>query len=206
MKRAIISYAEGDEHLELAGMTWPLMKRYAGSCDADFIGFTGCPEIPRPPAWKKLACLAESLSEFDEVLWLDADVVVSTDESIFDDFPVDKIQAVVEQKTTEGCIPNTGVWLCRRPVLPWLVAASMHDGYVNHKWWEQAAVIHLMGYVSEGGLCRSLRASKLHELTHFLDERWNYWSGSTISEAFFIHACGLSGEHRLSVIKRVLNG
>lgn len=206
MKRAVISYAEGDEHLELAGMTWPLMKRYAGSCDAEFIGFTGCPEIPRPPAWKKLSCVAESLSEFDEVLWLDADVVVATDESVFEDVPDGRIHALVEHKTTEGLVPNTGVWLCRKAMMPWLIAAAMHDDYVNHKWWEQAAVMHLMGYDCEVGSCRPIRESSLRELTHFLDERWNYWSGSTISEAFFMHTCGLTGEHRLSVIKRAVNG
>lgn len=206
MTRAVISYAEGDEHLELAGLTWPLMESYADSCGAEFVGFTGVPNITRPPAWKKLACMADSLVAFDEVLWLDADVVVAAAENIFDEFPWKKIQAVVEHHGQEGSIPNMGVWLCRRGMIPWLVVAAMQDEYIDHKWWEQAAMMHLMGYECESGSCRPLRSSKLFDFTHFLDEKWNFCSCSKAESVNFVHACGMVGEKRLSAIKELVSG
>jgi hypothetical protein len=206
VKRAIISYAEGDEHKELAGMTWPLMQAYADLCGAEFVGFSAAPDIPRHPSWKKLACIADALVAFDEVLWLDTDVVVATQENIFDEIPEGKIQATVEHHSQEGHIPNMGVWLCRKAMAPWLVVAAMQDQCVDHKWWEQAAMMHLMGYSCEDGQCRRLREPRLQSLTHYLDERWNFCSCSKCSDCCFFHACGLVGDGRLSAIKELISG
>lgn len=203
--RAVISYAQGSEHLKLAELTWPLMRRYASHCKASWVPYTEVPAIDRPPAWKKLVCLAHALSEFDEVLWLDSDVVVADHDDIFEDFPDGKIHAIVEHKTDEGSVPNTGVWLCRRGILPWLAVAAMRDECVHHKWWEQAAILHLLGYSVQDGQCSRHQETSLYLATHWLDERWNYCSHSKGDVVSFVHPCGAVGDARLESIKGVIN-
>ncbi len=203
--RAVISYAEGDEHKKLAALTWHLMRRYASVCKAVFVPYTEVPKIDRPPAWKKLVCLAHALSEFDEVLWLDADVVVADESDIFEEFPKSKAHALVEHTTDEGSVPNTGVWLCRRSILPWLSVAAMRDECIHHKWWEQAAILHLLGYSTTSGKCKHEQETGLFISTHWLDERWNYCSHSKGTVVSFVHPCGAVGEARLESIQGVID-
>lgn len=202
--KAVISYAEGDEHLKIAEMTWPIMQAYANAIGASWVPYTQVPKIERPPAWKKLVCLAHALATYDEVLWLDADVVVADHESIFDCVPADKLHALVEHHTDEGDVPNTGVWVCRREMLPWLMTASMRDECIGHKWWEQAAILHLLGYVVKNGICGGSLPTALLEKTHWLDERWNFCHHSKCESFSFLHPCGAVGEARIECIKKLV--
>lgn len=204
MNRAIISYAEGEEHLKLAAMTWPLMEAYANRIGAEWHPYTEVPVVNRPPAWKKLVCMSHALSVFDEVLWLDADVVVADTADIFAGIPTDMSHALVEHHTDEGDVPNTGVWICRRPMIPWITVAAMNDACVEHKWWEQAAILHLLGYEMVHGRCMRTSDTELLRKTHWLDERWNYCYFSKGEPASFIHPCGSVGEARLECVRNFL--
>ena len=205
MTRAVISYAEGEEHLKLAALTWPLMEAYAKGVDATWHPYTEVPTVDRPPAWKKLVCMSHALSVFDEVLWLDADVVIAETESIFEHFPAGKAHALVEHHTDEGDVPNTGVWICRREMIPWITVAAMNDACINHRWWEQAAILNLMGYEMAHNKCIRVRDEPLLRQTHWLEGRWNFCHFSQCEEVSFIHPCGCVGEHRLSTVRSFLN-
>jgi hypothetical protein len=125
----------------------------------------------------KLSYIAEMLASHDEVLWLDADVLIEDEsESVFDEFSSDErlhAMCLLEDNESERHF-NCGVWICRRGVIPMIVLAAMEDDLIDHKWWEQAAV-----------------ARHLIEFPPFvLSERWNHWSGSPASiKPRFRHAC-----------------
>jgi hypothetical protein len=203
MTRAIITGSEGSHHKQIASITAPKMQSYAALHGVEFGEYELLASIKRPPAWKKLPCMARALSIHDEVLWLDADVVVcDSSQNIFDLVGGDFIQAMVCHETSEGSVPNTGVWLVRRAMLPFLMRAAMDDQSVNHRWWEQAAIHRLMGFSESSGLSAIEEPEPLYYWTRWLDESWNVWQESPAGiKPRFRHACGLDGENRLRTIK-----
>ena len=203
MSRAIVSSCGGDRVWdEISSVTWPRMRSFATKHGHSFCSSPLPAGIQRPPSWLKLVRIAEALRDYDEVLWLDADVVV-VDESMDMIVPQSFCQAVVEHHFGEGDVPNSGVWLVRRAMLGSLMEIAMSDIHTTHKWWEQAALIEKMGYCPRSTPCRRVRDSELLEETFFLGEEWNCWTGSPQSvRPRFMHACGLTGYQRLDVIRR----
>lgn len=187
--RAIVSGVCGEEWQEIAAITWPRMFEYAKRHNAAFIPAMLHPR-GRPASWSKLWCIASAFVDFDEVLWLDADVLIADySESIFDDFLPESDTAMVRcQKPVHF---NAGVWLLRRTMIPVLVDAAMLDEYVHHPWWEQAA-IHacLEAYGDE------IKAQEI-------DSRWNAYPGEMPQGPRFLHACGMHGPgEQLSQIRK----
>lgn len=204
MSALIISGASGDYYDVVTDMTWPTVEAYANRHALDFRFYElKDPNVSRPLAWNKLIAITDALSQSESVLWADADVVISKDApNIFNDLAPDAWQALVCHSTSEGEVPNTGVWLLRRVMLPILMSAAMSDAYVNHRWWEQAAILKMMGFAVDGGPCRNEAMTPLMTHTQWLDESWNVWSGSPAGvQPKFRHACGMGGDHRIKAIK-----
>jgi hypothetical protein len=175
--KAIISFAHGDQWSAVSEKTWPRMESYAAKHGATFRCGDMARSNARPKAWMKLAYIAEMLVSHDEVLWLDADVLIADDSaSIFDEFPVGEnhhAMCLLEDLESKKHF-NSGVWICRRGAIPMIVLAAMEDDVIHHKWWEQAAVERHLG-----------------EFPPFsLGECWNRWLGSPDSVTpRFLHAC-----------------
>jgi hypothetical protein len=178
MTRAVVTGAIGDRWRAIADITWPRIQRYASSIGAMCYGFSES-WTSRPPAWEKLIWIAEALAIHDEVLWLDADVLVcdrAMGVSVFGEVSLECEQAMVMHPNPDHY--NTGVWALRDGMIPSLVAAAMEDDCVHHRWWEQAALHRVM--------------ERRQIATHRLPEEWNCWSGSPPEiEPFFRHACGM---------------
>lgn len=206
MSALIISAASGGHYDAVTSMTWPTVEQYANRHRREF-AFYESKVAMRPPAWGKLIAIADALTWHDPVLWVDADVVMLPDApDIFTILDRDAWQAMVWHKTPEGDVPNTGVWLVRRAMLPSLMVAAMADDLVDHRWWEQAAILRMMGFGVGDVPCRNLYKSVLYSHTQWLDESWNVWRGSSDEvKPFFRHACGLGGAERLSAIKEWAN-
>ena len=171
------------------------MRAFADKHGHDFVGLS-FDEAPcgRPPAWTKLVAISAALSDHEEALWIDTDVAI-VDDSEDISVPEGYWQALVEHETTEGSVPNTGVWLVTRKMLPVITTAAMLDAAVNHRWWDQAAILLLMGYSVFSPICKRVVESPLVSQTLFLPEQWNVWSGSDKSVTpKFRHACGLHGD------------
>lgn len=203
MKRAIVTSHEGEEFERIAAITLPRIAAYAERHGLDHIEVEPPAFIRRPPSWKKLVAICEAFVDHDEVLWLDTDVViVDGAENIFDAVPAGAAHAMVRHFTNEGDVPNAGVWLLRRPMLSVLASIAMVDAVVHHRWWEQAALLALMGFVEADGLCTHSLDTPLYADTAWLDESWNVWRGSPGDTAVrFRHACGLAGEDRIKAIE-----
>jgi len=167
MSKAIVTRATGP-HIELLDIAMPTFERFAERHGYDIV--VAELECPRPASWHKIPALLAALDEYEQALWLDADVVI-VDDSEDITVPGFKWQALVAHHTQDGEVPNCGVWLVRQPMRPWLERIwSMRD-YVNHAWWEQAAMCELLGY--RGYPLTLADPGELVARTAFLGKEWN---------------------------------
>lgn len=149
MKRAIATFALGGQ-ADLLEVSAPTFARFAAihgyglfiptewHFNADVAG------CGRPYSWWKIPLLLGLLETNDEVLWLDADVVIRRfDEDIP---PATAAMRMTVHHTADGAVPNCGVWHLRRDAVPLLKMAWGIVGYGRSAcWWEQAAVIAALG-------------------------------------------------------------
>jgi hypothetical protein len=197
----------GAEFAQIAAHTNPRMARYADEHGMDFCTVNLCG--PRPASWQKVPALMAALEKYERVVWIDADVVICNEpDSIFDEMPASAIQGMVPHVTPCGVVPNCGVWVLTREMMPTLAAAWECGRHITHYWWEQAAILELMGYgiaEDERGFPRCLpgKATPLRERTEWLSPKWNHhpmdeWK---VRRPNFIHVTGYSD--RLGVIKEL---
>lgn len=167
MSRALVTLAVGP-HVELLEIARPSFDAFADRHSYEVVVADVASD--RPASWRKVPALLAALDEFEEALWVDADVVI-VDPS--EDVPVgaDSWQAVVEHQTADGAVPNLGVWYVRQPMREVLQQVWSMTGYRNHPWWEQAAMCELLGY--RGVPLHRATASELCERTTFLPFEWN---------------------------------
>lgn len=176
MRSLILTGWIGDLHTAMARHTVPLMSAYAQRYGHDFRTLT-LEDHDRPASWSKLPALHAALRTYDVVVWLDVDVVISwPGADIIAELRPGTCQAVVEHLTECGRVPNCGVWVVTRDIKPtleraWIVGSE----FSNHPWWEQAAIMRLMGYVVEPGPHGKLDSpTTLYDQTTFLPPVWNH--------------------------------
>lgn len=169
----------GTDFAKMAAHTLPLMDSYAQRHGLE-CHCVNLASRQAAPSWMKVPNIGAALNDYDRVLWIDADVViVDSSENIFDWLEADAWQAVVEHETECGLVPNCGVWLVTREMIPWLEFAweKMREAFADHPWWEQAAVMTMMGYditLTDGWPHSTLKAAtELRDRTQFLPPRWN---------------------------------
>lgn len=169
MKRALVTMASGP-HVELLDIARPSFQAFAGEHGYDYLEAEP-PDSPRAPSWLKVPILKAALEQgYGEALWIDADCVI-TDMSEDTHVPKWAWQALVEHHTGDGKVPNCGVWLVRQPMLPILDRIWSMTSYLNHGWWEQAAMHELLGY--QGRPVMHTTDTDLFRCTWFLGPEWN---------------------------------
>jgi len=171
VSRALVTFALGREHRQLLQLSLPRIAGYA-----DRHGYELHADPPgvrtRPASWLKVAALLDLLEEHDEALWIDCDVVIVEPElDLADEVPFHAWQALARHHTADGEVPNCGVWYVRQEARPALERIWRLDRYLDHPWWEQAAMIHLLGYAGQPLELRE--PTELYERTHWLGLEWN---------------------------------
>jgi hypothetical protein len=158
----------------------------------------------------KVPNMIVALEDYDRVLWVDADVVIhDSAQNIMDAVEPDAWQAVVEHETNCGVVPNCGVWVVTKQMGPWLEFAwsNMLAEYKDHPWWEQAAIMHMMGYkvTLTGGTPHSVAGEEtdLLKRTQFLPPQWNDHPADIrrLDRAAFVHVTQYAD--RLDAIRRL---
>ncbi len=104
---------------------------------------------PRQPAWAKVPLVRRLLDSYELVLWLDADtMILDCSRDIAEELDSESFQALVAHGHSDGGTPNTGVWLLRgndrgRAFMD--TVWNTTDFADELGWWENSAVIHLLG-------------------------------------------------------------
>lgn len=142
----------------------------------------------RPPAWSKIALVRELLDRYDEVLWVDADAIfLDISKDIADLVRPGKDLYLVEhlyEHDESWRSANTGVFLMLST--PWahqfLERVWDAEQYVDHPWWENAAVLDLLGYELPPDLTppRKLRASEFDSHVELIGLEWNSTWGKSL--------------------------
>ena len=145
MNKVLVTYGwhEASKWLELTG---PLMMKYAMMHGYSFHVMAEPVEIYKPHSWYKLdlfdTLLGVGNTDFNLVLWLDADVVIKDfDADIADELQKkSKCANVVHQTSVHGLVPNCGVWLIKNYAPLFKTASKLENSM-----WEQARYCKLLG-------------------------------------------------------------
>jgi hypothetical protein len=202
VRKGLVTLASGDFD-ELLGVTLPSMRRYADRHGYQ-VRVNRAARADRPPPWTKVRLLQHALANFDLVLWVDADaVIVDGRHDIASCLLAGDFQAIVCNTTREGQVPNTGVWLLRRSALAldFLRRVWRCEQFVHHKWWENAAVAHLLGY-EVGPPCALHAATRYARATTWLPCKWNSVLDDAAPDPYIVHFAGLPLRERMA---RALN-
>ena len=129
----------------------------------------------RPPAWAKVPLLQRLLATYDTVLWIDADaIIMDSTVDVASAVPGAAFQALAGPCAGNPPYINTGVWLLRAGdrASQFLDAVWAATEFIDHAWWENAAVIDLLGFELQS-VHGPVRESQWMSDTQFLPEEWN---------------------------------
>jgi lipopolysaccharide biosynthesis glycosyltransferase len=150
MKKVITSFGFG-EHKSLLHLSLPTLYDYAQQHQYDlFIPsefFFNDETKKLPPAWWKIDIIQHLFNQYDQILWIDADVLICRfEKDIADDMDINNDFGVVVHETPDGQVPNCGVWFLNKSCINWLYKLKNFTNFRRSKyWWEQAALLHLIG-------------------------------------------------------------
>jgi hypothetical protein len=135
----------------------------------------------RHPAWHRVMLIPALLDKgYNYVLWLDADAMfVRFDRDIAEVITGkhDLYLAQHDHPAHQTKVPNTGVMLVRNSLWSHTLFRKLWtmDEYVNHNWWENAAMIKTLGYHSLLGEGPNVLAEDVLSHIKFLDYGiWNF--------------------------------
>ena len=212
MRKALCSIGAGP-HAALLAVSEPTFREYGARHGYEVITSHDA-DPARPPAWAKVAMLRDVLDEFDLALWIDADaVIVDGRDDIAAELDDDKQFGLVRH----GDVPNTGVMLWRSGeyARSLLDATWANTRYLEHPWWENAALLDALGYDVPrfGRLERVLRRrrrpprpSRWSAGVQFLAPEWNWSYLARVPEPRIVHCVGVPVEQRLRDMQAALQG
>ena len=162
-------------------------------------------ERTRPAPWGKVALLRDLLPRYDLLLWLDADIViVDPSEDIASRRDPDRFLALVEHRYDGRQFPNTGVLMLGTSdrAAAFLDALWGSEDFVEHRWWENAAVLDLLGYDLEHP--NPVRGSAWRDGVQFLPNEWNSTVHDPAEHPRFRHYPGYTVTRRWVLMARDL--
>jgi galactosyl transferase GMA12/MNN10 family len=172
-KKALVSFGTGPSAKTLA-VALPTFEEYARQHGYDVITGVGDP-LGRPWSWAKVPLLKRLLQSYDFALWIDADaIIVDGSVDIETEIPADAFHAFVVHETGAGPSPCCGVWGLRsgERTQSFLDAVWQQEDLIDHRWWEQAAVMRLLGWRTEFPLAKE-RSTPWDDGTFVLSGEWD---------------------------------
>lgn len=214
MNRAIITYAEG-AHEELLDVAMPGFQAFADKHRYDMhVGKRLIHDLP--PAWNKIPLLIDALKRYEEVIWFDCDLIIVNNMNDFPPIAEDKLFSMVRHFEGGSEIPNSGVWRLRRRCNGAsaidLLQRIMHlEVFTNHGWWEQAALMTLMGYSVPAQnsdymktKCRNVVATSWYNNCQFMRLCWNSHPNYRAERPRIVHCSYPDMAQRLEVMRALV--
>jgi hypothetical protein len=191
------------ELLEISGQTFRI---YAERHGYDLALRTELAAPERPASWSKVVLVQELLDRYELVFWVDADAAIVD--------PTADVAAELHRRTQIGLVaheydgqvvPNCGVMVVRsrRAARRFLDDVWRRSEYIDHKWWENAAVLDLLGYDLEPQVALRRPAPMLRKV-QFIDRSWNSVLVDEAAQPRIRHYPGRSHEYRLEHLARDL--
>ena len=198
-RRVLCSLGIGP-YVDILAVSSLTFEAYAARHGYDLVLSTEPIAPERPPAWQKIAMVRRLLDSYEEVLWVDADAIfLDISQDVADLVRPGKDLYLVEHVWEGGSArsANTGVFLIRatdwsRSFLDRVWAAEQ---WVDHPWWENAAILDMLGYAVPPDLSPPYKArvSDLEERVELLPAEWNSTEGEAAVAAPRIRHRGRRG-------------
>jgi hypothetical protein len=190
-------------HLALLDVTGPALDRYAERHGYELIEVKHRLDPTRPASWDKIVLLRELVRRFDLVVWFDADaLVLDAAPDIEDALRPRKFLHLVEHRVDGARVPNAGVIALRGGQLSarFLDHVWRQRRFIADKWWENAAILHLLGYRDFDGL-RPVVPSPWRLGFAALDPAWNSIPDDPAPHPYVVHCAGMPFAERLPYLR-----
>lgn len=201
LRTALCTLAAGP-HLELLEHSLPGFERFAERHCYELVVHRQLLSTDRPPSWSKVVALHDLVGSFDRVLWVDADaVVVDGSRDLAAELRPGRNLGLVVHRYDGNEIPNFGVLVLRggRWAKRFLADVWASDDLVEHRWWENAAVLRLLGY----GLAEPIRRERVTATGRRFQElepAWNSIPPQPVAHPFIVHLAGMGHAERLEAM------
>ena len=185
--RAVICSLATGGHEQFLHATAPTLHAYAARHGWSAVISTEHLAPDRPPAWSKLRLVQQLLAEYEFVLWVDADaIVVDIDRNILDEVDLGAdiwFARHPQERNPEATVLNSGIFLARSSpfTIDLLSEIWAAERFIEHNWWENAALLDLLGYSLEPPYLQ-LRRTPWNEGIGDLSLDWNSVPGYCESE------------------------
>ena len=203
-RSAIVTVALG-AHEELVDIARPHLRRYAVRHSLDLHVVTDPIAPERPASWTKVLVLRELLNVYERVAVIDADTVIVNGADDITRLPTRlRPIALVAHKYDGLTIPNLGVMAVRRSFTTMRMLEHVWNltEYVDHKWWENAAMLDLLGYDVEEPRAETRRRTLLHARIRWLDVAWNSIDLHASPAPRIMHFPGTTHAERIARMRR----
>lgn len=199
------------EYSELLKLSGPLMKEYAKHWNFDFFELNRSLDSDRPISWSKLIAIQQLLEDYTFVIYLDADVMIlNFDRNILDLMNGKQDFAWRVTNINGKPSPNAGVMIFRSSplTLSMIDLAYAQSDLIFDGWWEQAALIRVLGYADPRQSPMSEKPRRLIELHEcLLPANWNATGmEKCVGNPYIRHFAGLPIDiKKLMMIETALN-
>jgi hypothetical protein len=187
------------QHREYLPYTRPALERYAERHGYELCVIEYRLASERPDSWSKVVLLHRLVQRADLVVWIDADaIVVDASRDIADDLNSNRVLHLVEHNVADGRVPNCGVMALRGGADAQALLEAMWAcrEFVHHKWWENAALLQLLGYRTEPPI-EPAHDSPWRDKLALLDRAWNSVPFDESPHPRIVHLPGVSHDERL---------
>ena len=147
MKFAVCSLAIGDEYKQTIRLCTESQEAHVKKHGYTRITDESVYDPTRAHSWSKIRILQKYIKDYDYIVWMDADVLIMNQNRNIEDF----IQLLPENKFLligrDFNNLNAGIFVMKNCPLAheFLDDVWSKTQYLNHEWWEQAAIIELHG-------------------------------------------------------------
>ncbi len=193
-------------HRQFLDLSRPSFEDYAERHGYELVTVRRALTAERPISWSKVLLIQDLLADYDFVLWVDADATfVDTSADVADVAKADRFLWMVEHAYRGGRQPCAAVMAVHRGEESTFFLESVwgRGDLVDHPWWEQAAMLSLMGYdVTERDRARFLGPTRWTDRIGFLSTRWNSMPSDPHADPYIVHLAGMSNAERMPLLRR----
>lgn len=173
----ICSMATG-RHRELLAQSAPTIAAYAARHGWSVVLTSEDLEPSRPASWSKVKLIQELMPQYDYVFWVDADaIIVDLDRDLLAEVGDDAdawFARHPQAYDADAAVLNAGVFLVRSSTFAEELLQAMWSAeqFIDHNWWENAALLDVLGYSLEAPYPK-VRDSPWEDRVGELDLAWN---------------------------------
>lgn len=173
-RKVVCTIAYGN-HRELLEIARPTLVAFAGAKGYDLVVMEHRLASDRPASWSKVVLLHQLVQQYELVLWIDADALfVDPTRDVAAELQHFRFLHLVSHQIGSERVFNCGVMAFRGGAVSrrFLERVWNQHDLVHHDWWENAAVLRLLGYRLERPV-RPARVSPWLAGVGRLDVAWN---------------------------------